>query len=179
MIAFFGGRPADALDLARQASEYADTALHRAQITAWCELSALAALGHHDEPGRFGFDHAELHQHLAEAFLQLGDTRLSAGNHATPPEGPGCRPAQRTPAGSRLSRPARPAANAARAHTHRHNAPAPNPTVVTHGVLAYRAASPTHIRSWANNSSRLVTSNRWRTRDTVLISQKWMCLEQR
>jgi hypothetical protein len=117
MIAFFGGRPADALDLARQASEYADTALHRAQITAWCELSALAALGHHDEPGRFGFDHTELHQHLAEAFLQLGDTRLSAGNHATPPEGPGCRPAQRTPAGSCLPRPARPAANAAHTHT--------------------------------------------------------------
>ncbi|MGH3868063.1 MAG: hypothetical protein ACRDQ4_18455 [Pseudonocardiaceae bacterium] len=92
MVAFFGDRPIDALDLARQSSEYADTALHRAQITAWCELRALATLGHRsearhaatlaqrhmdtadrDEPGRFGFDRAELHQHLAEAFLSLGD----------------------------------------------------------------------------------------------------------
>jgi hypothetical protein len=96
MVAFFGDRPADALDLARQAGEYADTALRRAQITAWCELRALATLGrqhdarrvataaqHHmdsagdDEPGRFGFDRAELNQHLAEAFLRLGDTRAA------------------------------------------------------------------------------------------------------
>ncbi len=27
-----------------------------------------------DEPGSFGFDRAELNQHLAEAFLRLGDT---------------------------------------------------------------------------------------------------------
>lgn len=93
MVAFFGDRPIDALDLAHQAGEYADTALHRAQITAWCELRALATLGHHDEarhaarlaqrhmdtagrdePGRFGFDRAELHQHLAEASLRLADT---------------------------------------------------------------------------------------------------------
>ena len=92
MVAFFGERPVDALGFARQASEYANTALHRAQITAWCELRALAMLDHRsdvrraatlaqhhmdtagrDEPGRFGFDHAELHQHLAEAFLSLGD----------------------------------------------------------------------------------------------------------
>jgi hypothetical protein len=101
MVAFFGDRPVDALDLARQASEYPDTPLCRAQITAWCELRALATLGHRDdarraatiaqrhmdtagrdEPGRFGFDHAELDQHLAEAFLRLGDTsvaRLHAG----------------------------------------------------------------------------------------------------
>ncbi|MBV9142620.1 MAG: hypothetical protein JO115_17195 [Pseudonocardiales bacterium] len=96
MVAFFGDRPADALDLAHQAGEYADTALHRAQITAWCELRALATLGRpddarraataaqrqmdaagRDEPGRFGFDRAELHQHLAEAFLRLGDTRAA------------------------------------------------------------------------------------------------------
>lgn len=93
MVAFFGYRPVEALDLARQASEYVDTPLRRAQITAWCELRALATLGHRDEarrvatvaqrhmdaagrdePGRFGFDHAELNQHLAEAFLRLGDT---------------------------------------------------------------------------------------------------------
>jgi hypothetical protein len=96
MVAFFGDRPTDALDLARQAGEYADTALHRAQIAAWCELRALAALGQRDdarraamaaqghmdaggrdEPGRFGFDRAELNQHLAEAFLRLGDTRAA------------------------------------------------------------------------------------------------------
>jgi hypothetical protein len=92
MVAFFSNRPADALDLAHQAREYADTPLRQAQITAWCELRALAALGrrsdaehaaaraqHHmdaanDEPGRFGFDRAELHQHLAESALGLGDT---------------------------------------------------------------------------------------------------------
>jgi hypothetical protein len=101
MVAYFGGHPHEALDLAHQANEYADTALHRAQITAWYELRALATLGHRDdarhaadlaqhhmdaagqdEPGRFGFDRAELNQHLAEAFLHLGDTglaRLHAG----------------------------------------------------------------------------------------------------
>lgn len=91
MVAFFGDRPADALDLAHQAREYADTPLRHAQITAWCELRALAVLGrrsdaehtaaqaqHHmdaadDEPGRFGFDRAELHQHLAESALCLGN----------------------------------------------------------------------------------------------------------
>jgi hypothetical protein len=93
MVAFFGGHSVEALDLARQAGEYAESALHRAQIIAWCELRALATLGHHadarraatlaqrhmdtagrDEPRRFGFDRAELNQHLAEAFLRLGDT---------------------------------------------------------------------------------------------------------
>src|SRR6185312_15045721 len=83
MVAFFGDRPHDALDLARQASEYADTTLRRAQVAAWCELRALATLGlddearraaaaaqrhmdaaARDEPGRFGFDRAELNQHL-------------------------------------------------------------------------------------------------------------------
>jgi hypothetical protein len=52
MVAFFGDRPTDALDLARQAGEYADTALHRAQISAWCELRALAALGRRDDARR-------------------------------------------------------------------------------------------------------------------------------
>ena len=93
MVAFFGDHPVEALDLARHAGEYADSALRRAQITAWCELRALANLGYRDdarraaslaqrhmdtagrdEPGRFGFDRAELNQHLAEAFLRLGDT---------------------------------------------------------------------------------------------------------
>jgi hypothetical protein len=39
-------RCADALDLARQALEYADSPLRRAQILAWGELQALARLTH-------------------------------------------------------------------------------------------------------------------------------------
>lgn len=99
MVACFQQRPADALDLANQAHEYATAPLHRAQITAWCELRALAALGrradanqaatraqHHmdladEQPGRFGFDRAELHQHLAESTLRLGET-TTAATHA-------------------------------------------------------------------------------------------------
>ncbi len=96
MVAYFGDRPLEALDLAHQANEYADTPIRRAQITAWCELRALAALGldddarhaatvaqrhmdaaARDEPGRCGFDRAELNQHLAETFLRLGDTRAA------------------------------------------------------------------------------------------------------
>lgn len=85
----------DALDLARQALEYADTPLRRAQILAWGQLRTLAALGeqHRSEaaavitaaqdemaadpdgelPGRFGFDHAELNLHIAESQLMFGD----------------------------------------------------------------------------------------------------------
>lgn len=99
MVACFQQRPADALELAGHAHEYTTTPLHRAQITAWCELRALAALGRHsdadhaatrarhhmdtatDEPGRFGFDRAELHQHLAESALRLGQAS-SATQHA-------------------------------------------------------------------------------------------------
>lgn len=100
MVAYFQNRADDAWDLACQAQDYADTPLHQAQITAWCELRALAALGRGsdarqaatraqhrmdvadgDEPGRFGFDRPELHQHLAEAALQLGDT-ITARGHA-------------------------------------------------------------------------------------------------
>jgi hypothetical protein len=84
-----------ALDLARQAYEYADNPLRRAQILAWGELRSLASLGQQyrsdamrvmaaaqeqmaadpagEQPGRFGFDHAELQLHLAEASLQFGD----------------------------------------------------------------------------------------------------------
>jgi len=85
----------EALDLAGQAGEYADTPLRRAQILAWGELRALAAFGdarrseaeqvmaaaqdqmaadpHGDQPGRVGFATAELHLHCAEASLLLGD----------------------------------------------------------------------------------------------------------
>jgi hypothetical protein len=88
-------RDAQALDLARQAFEFADTPLRRAQILSWAELPALARLGRQhrsdvarvtaaaqDEfaadpdggaPGRFGFDRAELHLHIAEASLVLAD----------------------------------------------------------------------------------------------------------
>lgn len=96
-------RDAEALDLARQAIEYAGTPLRRAQVLAWAELPALARLGGQhrsdalrvigqaqdqmaadpdgSQPGRFGFDGAELHLHIAEASLQLGDPGL-AREHA-------------------------------------------------------------------------------------------------
>jgi hypothetical protein len=96
-------RDAEALELARQAIEYADTPLRRAQVLAWAELPALARLGGHyrseavrvigqaqdqmsadpdgSQPGRFGFDGAELHLHIAEASLLLGDPG-SAREHA-------------------------------------------------------------------------------------------------
>jgi hypothetical protein len=96
-------RDAEALDLARQAIEYAGTPLRRAQILAWAELPALARLGGQyrsdafrvigqaqdqmaadpdgSRPGRFGFDGAELHLHIGEADLMLGSPAL-AREHA-------------------------------------------------------------------------------------------------
>lgn len=80
-------RPAEALDLADHAAQHATTPLRRAQVTAWCRLRPLAALGETDSltehitqarqnmdraedvPGRFGFDRAEFELHLAEALL--------------------------------------------------------------------------------------------------------------
>ena len=82
-----------ALDLALQAVRNADTPLRRAQAISWAQLPALVRLGRDDdardammaaqremdaspeqgEPGRFGFDRAELELHLAEAALGLGD----------------------------------------------------------------------------------------------------------
>jgi hypothetical protein len=94
MNAYTQRRYPEALELARQAGGYADTPLRRAQILAWGELRALAAFGdarrsaaeqvmaaaqdqmaadpHGDQPGRFGFDTAELHLHLADGSLLLG-----------------------------------------------------------------------------------------------------------
>ena len=88
-------RDSEALDLARQSMEYAGTPLRRAQVLAWAELPALARLGGQyrsdairvigqaqdqmaadpdgSQPGRFGFDGAELHLHIAEGSLLLGD----------------------------------------------------------------------------------------------------------
>ncbi|GLU49036.1 hypothetical protein [Nocardiopsis ansamitocini] len=99
MAAMAQDRPAEALELAEQAAEYADTPLRRAQTTAWCRLRPLAALGdwgrldesvaasqlHMDaadreEGGRFGFDRAEFHLHLGEALL--GRDPAAAGRHA-------------------------------------------------------------------------------------------------
>jgi hypothetical protein len=96
-------RDSEALDLARQAMEFAGTPLQRAQVLAWAELPALARLGGQhrsdalrvialaqdqmaadpdgSQPGRFGFDGAELHLHIAEASLLLGDPSR-AGEHA-------------------------------------------------------------------------------------------------
>ncbi|MEU9886967.1 XRE family transcriptional regulator [Sphaerisporangium sp. NPDC051011] len=93
MTAYTQDRPAEALDLARQALEYADTPLRRAQILAWAQLRSQALLGqrqdaiataaaaqdemaadsHGEQPGRFGFDLAELELHLSEAALLLSD----------------------------------------------------------------------------------------------------------
>lgn len=75
MTAYTQRRHREALELARQGSEYADTPLRRAQILAWGQLRALAAFGearrreaehvmaqaqnqmaadpHGDQPGRF------------------------------------------------------------------------------------------------------------------------------
>ncbi|MFC5833459.1 tetratricopeptide repeat protein [Nonomuraea insulae] len=95
MTAYTQDRHHEALGLAQEALEYADTPLRRAQIIAWGQVRATAALGpsqrsdverlaaaaqdemaadpHGDQSGRFGFDTAELLLHLAEAALLVGD----------------------------------------------------------------------------------------------------------
>ncbi|TDQ45383.1 hypothetical protein EV190_1325 [Actinorugispora endophytica] len=101
MVAHARHRPTQALDLADQAAQHAHTPLHRAQITAWCRLRPLAALGrteelatattqarHHmdaaqERPGRFGFDQAEFHLHLAEAHLSAGNPAAAAAHAQT------------------------------------------------------------------------------------------------
>jgi len=93
MVASSQGRDADALELAVQASELASGALQQAQMAAWAELGPLSRMGlareardaarrarlrmdatEEDTQSRWGFDHAELHQHLAEAHLALGES---------------------------------------------------------------------------------------------------------
>lgn len=101
MLDRYQNKPTSALELARGAVELAGTPLHRAQMIAWAELPALAELGRHGEardaisaaqremdaaptsgePGRFGFDPAELELHLAEAELAIGNA-TAAGVHA-------------------------------------------------------------------------------------------------
>ncbi|MGR6924268.1 helix-turn-helix domain-containing protein [[Actinomadura] parvosata] len=95
MTAYTQDRHQDALDLAGEALDYATTPLRRAQIIAWAQLRATAAFGpsrrsdaarlagraqdemaadpRGDQPGRFGFDTAELLLHLGEAALLVGD----------------------------------------------------------------------------------------------------------
>ncbi|MFI6575653.1 hypothetical protein ACIBFB_07610 [Nocardiopsis sp. NPDC050513] len=99
MVVMAQDRHVEALELADQAEEFADDALRRAQIAAWCRLRPLAALGDRErlddavtaarrrmdaadreEPGRFGFDRAEFHQHLAEALA--GHDPAEAERHA-------------------------------------------------------------------------------------------------
>ncbi|MDA2804366.1 helix-turn-helix domain-containing protein [Nocardiopsis suaedae] len=100
MMTAFRGRDVDALELAVQASELADGPLQQAQMAAWCELRPLARMGRareardaarraqrsmdaadEDPRNRWGFDRPELHQHLAEAHLTLGDS-AQARSHA-------------------------------------------------------------------------------------------------
>ncbi|WP_017625657.1 helix-turn-helix domain-containing protein [Nocardiopsis chromatogenes] len=100
MVTAFRGRDADALELAVQAGDLAAGPLQQAQIAAWCELRPLARMGRareardaagraqrsmdaaeEDPRNRWGFDRPELHQHLAEAHLTLGDS-AQARRHA-------------------------------------------------------------------------------------------------
>jgi hypothetical protein len=100
MVARYQHRYPEALDLARQGLEHVTTPLTRAQLLAWAELPALARLGsaHRsdadrvlitarreldadpdgEQPGRFGFDVAELELHVAEAYLVLDDGARAA-----------------------------------------------------------------------------------------------------
>ncbi|WP_017584499.1 helix-turn-helix domain-containing protein [Nocardiopsis valliformis] len=98
MVTMARSRPIEALELADRAAHHANTPLRAAQITAWCRLRPLAALGDtaalaahtararqdmdraEDEPGRFGFDRAEFELHLAEALL--GQDPVRAAQHA-------------------------------------------------------------------------------------------------
>jgi hypothetical protein len=138
-------RDSEALDLARQAMEYAGTPLRRAQVLAWAELPALARLGgryHSDavrvigqaqdqmsadpggsQPGRFGFDDAELHLHIAEASLLLGIPG-QAREHAE---------ASRT--ATRTGRPSWAAATLARAQAEAAGGSASDAAALAHSVL--------------------------------------------
>jgi hypothetical protein len=138
-------RSAEALDLARQAIEYAGTPLQRAQVLAWAELPALARLGGQyrsdalrvigqaqeqmaadpdgSQPGRFGFDEAELHLHVGEASLLLGDAGL-AREHA-----------QASRAATRTGRPSWAAATLTLAQAEAAAGSASDAAALAHGVL--------------------------------------------
>lgn len=107
MVTMSQDRPAEALELADHAAQYATTPLRRAQVTAWCRLRPLAALGDtsgvaegvrqarwdmdrsEDVPGRFGFDMAEFQLHVAEASLAHGAIAARARNGIRRPEAAG------------------------------------------------------------------------------------------
>jgi hypothetical protein len=110
-VARHQGHAAAALELARAGNALAQEPLRQAQGLAWAELPALVALGHDpspaiaaaqramdtapvDEPGRFGFDRAEFHLHLAEALLAAGRPAAALAHAGTSrarttPGGPG------------------------------------------------------------------------------------------
>lgn len=138
-------RDAESLDLARQAMDYAGTPLRRAQVLAWAELPALARLGSQHrsdalrvigraqdqmaadpdggQPGRFGFDGAELHLHIAEASLLLGDPSR-AREHA-----------EASRAATRIARPSWAAATLVLAQAEAARGRASDAAVLGHAVL--------------------------------------------
>jgi hypothetical protein len=101
MVARAKQRHQEALDLARQGTAHATSPLQRAQLLSWAELPALAQVGSRtdithtanaaqrefdadpdgEQPGRFGFDSAELELHLAETHLVLNHN-AKAATHA-------------------------------------------------------------------------------------------------
>jgi hypothetical protein len=167
-------RDAEALDLARQALEYADTPLRRAQVLAWAELPALARLGGQyrpdairvigraqdqmaadpdgAQPGRFGFDDAELRLHIAEASLLLGDTGL-AREHA-----------EASRAATRTGRPSWAAATLTLAQAEAAGGSASDAAALAHSVLdaipadALRQTSRLRLRSLDLNLARTGTA---------------------
>ena len=100
MVARYQGHAERALELAHAGNALATGPLRRAQGLAWAELPALVALGRDprtafvaaqramdtasgEESGRFGFDRAEFHLHLAEALLAMGEPAAAAAHAAT------------------------------------------------------------------------------------------------
>jgi len=98
MVTHAQGRHAEALDLAQQGTAHATSPLQRAQLLSWAQLPAIAQVGtttevnrtataaqrefdadpDGEQPGRFGFDSAELELHLAETCVTLNDNRQAA-----------------------------------------------------------------------------------------------------
>ena len=96
MVSNSGGDHTHALAHAERGSALAQGPLQRAQLLAWAQLPALAALGREsdadlvlaeaddaldsatEQPGRFGYDRAEHLVHLAEAHLLLSRPRRAA-----------------------------------------------------------------------------------------------------
>lgn len=167
-------RDVEALDLARQAMEYAGTPLRRAQVLAWAELPALARLGGQyrsdaarvigqaqdemaadpegSQAGRFGFDEAELHLHIAEASLLLGSSGL-AREHA-----------EASRAATRTGRPSWAAATLALAQAETAGGRASDAAALAHSVLdaipadALRETSRLRLRTLDRNLASTATA---------------------